>query len=498
MTERSYSAVAARAWGMSSATALACKVITVGTTAVLARLLVPAHFGVVTMGVAVVGLVRYVADLGLGSGVVYVSRGELDGSAATLAAVSGLLGVLLLWAAAPAVAAFNREPALVPIFRFLSLHVLLDSVGGVPRAVLLRQMRYKALYATDLATEVANAVVSVSLAASGAGPWALVWGGLAAGTTRLLSYAWLSRLRPANPLSRLEGIRRMLRYGLASMGTGLATHAYTNADYIVIGRMLGKGPLGIYGKAFNAADFLVQMMSNRVGVILFPVFSAIREDRERVVSGLLRAQLGLALVAPPAFGALAVWAPVLVRVVLGGQWDAVVAPLRILCLYGFVRALLSPRTAVLYAVGRPRADMYLSIGQLLVVLALAILGARYGVVGVAAGVASGWFVWGLASLGVAAHMAGAPLGLLAMAVGLPTLAGAAFALVGLLPPWPGPSAVRALAGSVAGLLAWAFLTLAVRPPLARAGLDPWGLLLGILRGNREKAGERKGAGDCGS
>src|SRR5215469_4814698 len=146
------------------------------STIILARLLMPADFGIVAMVTALTGLASAFADFGLSEAT--IQRKEITHEqVSTLFWINVVIGfglTLITAALGPVLVAFYREPRLLAITLTLSLTFLFGGLRVQANALLKRQMRFAALAFRDVAAYMIAVPLAVGLAWRGAGYWALV------------------------------------------------------------------------------------------------------------------------------------------------------------------------------------------------------------------------------------------------------------------------------------------------------------------------------------
>ena len=162
----------------------------------LARLLVPADFGVVALAYVVLGLVRPLCDVGVGDAI--VQRQELTNrhvrTAATFATLMGIAVAGILVMLAPVFASVMRDPRVVPVLRVLSAALAIRSTAMVSDALLRRRLEFRKQVVIETGSYVVGyGCVAVGLALLGYGVWSLVWGALA--ETLLSSIAQIAVVR---------------------------------------------------------------------------------------------------------------------------------------------------------------------------------------------------------------------------------------------------------------------------------------------------------------
>ncbi|HJY76923.1 MAG TPA: lipopolysaccharide biosynthesis protein [Burkholderiales bacterium] len=353
-------------------------------TAVAARLLLPADYGIMSMAMLAVGLVRMVDDIGLDA-VLVQDRGIAGDSQARLAGLAILIGASASAAMvilAQPIGAFFREPEVAVVVSVLGTLTLIEALQVIPRAALQRALEYRRLAWAQFMQVVATQSLLVLGAYLGWHHWALVSSTLAgAAVVTLLLIAWhpyavrwpRGMMKLATPLA--QGGRILV--------SRVAWYVYTSADQTVVGRLLGKDALGAYSFATTFSTTISQEISSVVIRVVPGVFSSVQDRRDELRRYfLILTELLAYLTLPVSFG-LAVTADLVVRIVLGPQWDAVVVPLQILCFYAAFVSCQVLNVHVLLWTGQFRANMWLNVLAAVVLPIAFYVGAQQGLRGVA-------------------------------------------------------------------------------------------------------------------
>ena len=408
-----------------SASLVAQLVLQFGTAIVLARLLPPADFGLASLALVVVGFVAVLADAGLSSALVY--RRPLASEdirvAFTLSLLMGGSLSLALVLLAPLLAAPFRHDSLVPVLRAESPLFVLAAAGNTARALLRRSLDFRRLFIIDVVSyTIGYALIAVTLAALGFGVWSLVGAALAqagVGSALALTLAW----HPIRPLLMVKEGRQLLGYGGADTLNSVVAYVGRVADNIVIGRWLGTVELGLYSRAFSLFAVPLSYLGTAMTSVLFPVMSEIQGDARRSRSGYLLGVQLMAMIAAPLCAAVIVAAPHLIVGLYGERWSGAVLPLQILASGGTLRAVYHLGAAVTHASGNVMAEVRRQTALAALLYLGALVGTRWGIAGVAAGVLVGmlfmYFAMAHLSLRIvqgtwreflAAHVAGLTLG----------------------------------------------------------------------------------------
>jgi len=362
------------------------KALTFVSTIILARLLAPEHFGLMGYCLAAIQYVDILNDFGMDAAL--ISRRDRVEEAANAAFVIGLVMSLIFfgvsWAAAPAVAVFFREPAVVPLFRTLSLVLIISGSALVPRALLRRGLRFKEKLLPDLTRNLAKGVFSIGLAWAGFGVWSLVWGQVAGEATAAIILWWLARWRPTLALSQ-QVMREMLVFGGHIVGVGIIGAIRSNVDYLLVGRLLGAAALGYYLLAYRIPELIIRSLNYVVGNVAHPALAQLQSDLPQLRSVYLAYVRYIALFTFPAGVGLAVIAEPFIRTVYTDKWEPSIVVMQFIAIAISI-ASVGYVPGVLYkAISRPDILNKMSFVKLPIVVAVLWYCTRWGIVGVAAG-----------------------------------------------------------------------------------------------------------------
>ena len=305
----------------------------------------------------------------------------------TLATVQGLALGLFLWLCAPWLAVFFEIPQLESLVQFLALRPVLAGLGTTSQAILSRNLEFRYLALVNLQSFlISYALVGVSLALMGYGAWALAWAQVIQQVYFLTAVYRKVRhsLRPSLALVEMPGL---FSFGLAGVFAQLGRYAGRNGDSLIITRFLGAEALGFYRRADGLVQAPVTLFSGILSNVLFPAFSSVQTEPERLRSAYRGAVASVSLVCTPPLVWIAVVAPELVRGLFGSNWEPAVPALRVLVFAGIARSVDEVGNALVRAigitVGRVVRDLFYALG----VVCGSLAGLPWGLAGVAAGVA---------------------------------------------------------------------------------------------------------------
>jgi O-antigen/teichoic acid export membrane protein len=363
--------------------------LSVLATVVLARLLTPTDFGIVT---ATVTLLQFgQLALSMGWGVAILRKPVLDSAylSSVFWLVTGVATALTVAVAicAQFLTALIGVSAVAPYLAVLAVSCIPVAAQIVPTSLLQRRLQLRAMHLAGIISVFAYIVVQVVLAVLGAGAWAVIIGIVTQSFVQFAGVSIASRWRP-----RLMFCRALIREDLRLAGGLVVFNALNygvrNADYWVVGRVLGPAALGAYYVAYVLPQILRLRVTWVVGAVLFPVLAHLRSDLERTQQVYAHSVLLGAWIGFPAMGGLAVLAEPVTVTFFGPQWDAAVEPLRWLAFVALIEFVTFAPGVVAQVHGAVHRLLVTNVIRLiLLLLAVVVAGNSFRSVGaVAAGV----------------------------------------------------------------------------------------------------------------
>ena len=367
---------------------------------VLARLVAPKAFGLI----AIAGVFVAFANVFLGSGfaqAVIVQRplrkDHVDTAFWTNTGLGGLLAVIGV-GIAPLYAHLEGNSEVSPVLMALSLDFLIGALGGIPEALLTRELEFRRLSIRTFVSNVIADVLGVVLAFSGAGVWALVVQTL---SQTAIDTAILWVVSPRKPGMHVTKVAfdDMRDFGLNNIGLNGFNLLNRQSDNFLIGTYLGATKLGFYAVAYQILNLFEDAFVNTTQVVMFPIFAAVSGDRKRLERSFEMASRATAILAIPAFVGLALVSRQMIPLLFGHKWNSAVPVAQVLSFIGIVHALTQFNGQVCKAVGKAGIVLRFSVlntGANVIGFFVAV---HYGIFWVAvAYVARGWLLYPLSIL----------------------------------------------------------------------------------------------------
>jgi len=419
---------AVRGVGWAFFSSMSVRVMQAIATLVLAKLLMPADFGVFALATLAINATAILRDVGLAQGLIY-QQGDIGRSANTaflLVAASSVALAVLLFASAPALGlAFSASEIAGPV-RAMSAALIISGAANVPLALLDKQLKFKRRAVPEVAGAIAYAAISIGLAAAGFGVWSLVVGWLGTAVVSTMAAWMVCQWRPTFEFHREEA-RVIVGYGKHLMVASLAVFLFFQIDKAVVGKWLGVAALGFYSMAFTVCNLPATNLTHVVSKVMFPTYSQLQDDLSEMRFVYLRTIKYISLAAFPAAVGILVLSGPAISLFYGEKWMPAIPLFHILAFYGLLRSIGGTAGAVFMSTGRPEFVRRVSVIQLLIAVPLLYpITGVFGTAGVAVLFTSAYAVGTVYSLGKVQQILGIEPMSYVNAVG-PSLAAAALA-----------------------------------------------------------------------
>ena len=363
------------------------EVVAIPTSMVLARLLTPHDFGVAATGWFFSQIANRLTNFGMNTALVQLKEVDatLTSSVFYLNVGAGAVVWAVLTLGADWLGSLYHSVEAAQALPVVALTFLINPLGSVSLALMLRDGRYQALIWLEWLGTFSTAGASVVLAWLGFGYWSLIYGYVLGGAVATIGRVGAAGWRPRLTFS-MASLNQVLSFGVGLHTKRLLDSVAQNVDNLVVGRMLGVTALGFYDKSFTMMNRAVMMLSSAGPMVSFQVLSRLQGDDERFRLAYRKLLVLTTFIAYPAFAFLVVVAPELFLFMFGEQWTPAVWPFRILCIAGALKFVTGYVSSATQARGRAWGEVWRQLAYVFAIVVAAAVGSRFGLVGVSLGV----------------------------------------------------------------------------------------------------------------
>ena len=342
---------------------------------ILGRLLDPSDYGMTAMLAVFSVIANELQSSGFKTGLINLRepRHEDYNAVFWFNVVAGALIYAVLFFAAPLIARFYGNPALIPLSRYVFLGFVFSSFGMAQSAYLTKQMQIKQIAKCGMTATLTSSLVSVAMAAMGFGYWALATQYLmyiAVNTLLLWCFsAWRPTLSPLT--SHLSPLKRLFPFSFRIMLSAIFTQLNANIMNLLLGRFYGEANTGHYNQAYQWSSKCFLLVGNMLKQVDQTVLVGLREERERQLAVLRKMVRFTAFVSFPLLFGLAIVSHEFIMLAIGEKWAFAASLLPLLCLCGAFMPLSTLLTDSV--ISQHRSDIYLWSTIALGVLQIALM-----------------------------------------------------------------------------------------------------------------------------
>jgi lipopolysaccharide exporter len=345
------------------------------STIVLARLLVPADFGLVAMAMILIGALQLLVSFSFDVHLIqnpHAGRDQFDTAWTFNVLFAAICGVVLALLASVA-SDFYREPRLEAIVYFLAMGFAIQGFSNIGPVIFRREMRFDREFRFLLSKRLATLLVTIPLALWLKNYWALVIGQLSGTAASVVISYMVSNYRPRFSLKAKVELFHSSKW---LMINNVLQFMNGRAVDFFIGRLAGAQTLGIFSISTEISTLPTTELVAPINRAAFPGYARAASDTALLRDSFLNVISMIALFALPAGIGIAILADNIVLTLLGAKWAAAVPLIQVLAIYGVIQALQTNIGYVYLAVGSLRLVCSLGILQFVVLLGFLIPGVQ--------------------------------------------------------------------------------------------------------------------------
>lgn len=346
---------------------------------VLARLLLPEHFGLIGMITIFIAFSNALVQSGLDQALIRERNlGREDYSTVFYFNLFvSIIIYIVLFFMAPYIASFFEEPQLIRILRVITLIIIVNSFSVIQRVILIRNVDFKTQTKVSVISGTASGIIAVTMAFLGAGVWSLVFQQVVSRSMEAILLMANNRWKPSLKFN-LTSFKKYFNFGYKLLLSGLIDTFYKNIYFVIIGKIYPASLLGYFTNASKLRDVSSQSVSQAIQKVTYPILSGIQEDETRLASSYKRIiKMSSFLFFPFMLGVAAI-APNLIPFLLGEKWIPSVIYFQLLSIAALLYPIHAINLNILKVKNRSDLFLYLEIIKKLILTVLIILAFTIG------------------------------------------------------------------------------------------------------------------------
>jgi teichuronic acid exporter len=347
---------------------------------ILARLLLPEHFGVIAILMIFIQVAQAFIDSGFSTALIQKKETTYadECSVFYFNLLISIASYGILYITSPWIAVFFKQDVLVKTLRIISLTLIINAVAQIHMTLLAKKLNFKKRFKSNLSGIIGSAVIGIYMAYKGFGVWALVGQQVSRSIIQTVTYWFISPWRPAL-IFQLNAIKQLFSFGSKLLFSGLLDTIFANIYSLFIGKLYSSSSLGFYSRGRNIPFFAMSSVITTITSVMFPVFSKVQNEPERLKYAVKKSLEMTSLMVMLMMTGLAVIAEPLVRILLRDKWLPCVPYLRIICFVCATWPIHVINLQAIAAMGRTDIFLRLEIIKKILIIVSVLVTFKFGI-----------------------------------------------------------------------------------------------------------------------
>lgn len=347
---------------------------------VLARLLSPEEYGLISIIVIFISVFNTIVDSGFSNALIRkVDVTDIDYS--TVFWTNILVSVVLFFAlffSAPAIARFFNQPQLLPLTKVMSCVIIINALAIIQRTILIKNLDFKTQTKVSVISSLISGGLGIVMALFGFGVWSLVAQQISRQLLNSLFLWVFTKWVPHLDFS-VQSFKVLFGFSWKLLVSGLIDTIWKEIYQVVIGKFYSPATLGQYTRAQQFGSIFSSNLTSVVQRVSYPVLSEIQDDKERLKNAYRKVIKVTMLVTFCCMLGLAAIAKPMIVTLIGEQWLPAVPFLQIICLNMMLYPLHAINLNMLQVQGRSDLFLKLEIIKKLIAVGPLLLGIFIGI-----------------------------------------------------------------------------------------------------------------------
>lgn len=339
---------------------------------VLARLLDPEHYGMLSLMVIFTTLANVFIQNGFNTALIQ-NKDVTEEDYSSVFWVSLTIAAImygLIFISAPAIAAFYSVPDIILPLRVLALMLIPGALNSIQLAKVSREMDFKKVFYGNIAGIIIAGIISIVIAYMGGGLWALVVQSILSTIVTCSVMFFTVSWRP-RAVCNWKRVSVLFRFGWKLLVSSLLDTLYQDLRSLVIGKKYNSETLAYYDRGKQFPQFIITAVNSTVQSVMLPAMSAQQDDKAKVKEMMRTSMAMSAYIIFPMMAGLAAVSTPLVSLLLTDKWLPCVPYMQVYCFSLAFYPVHSCNLQAINAMGR--SDLFLKLEIIKKIYGIAVL-----------------------------------------------------------------------------------------------------------------------------
>lgn len=347
--------------------------ITLLSTIILGRLLTPDDFAIIGLVTVFTALSQMMVDSEMGGAL--LRKKTVDNTDySTLFyynLATSIVIYIILYVAAPYIAAYYALPVLTDVVRVISLTIIIHAFRVVQRIMIFRDLKFKTYAIINVVSGLLSLGVAVWVALNGFSYWALVWQQITIAVFNVLFMELYNQFIPSLTFSK-ESFKYQFSFGISLLGSDAVKTIANNIAPNIIGKISSLMFTGYYSQMSRLTNFCQSSLGSLMDQTIFPMMAKLEKisDVRATYHKLLKTVTLVIIIITLIF---IIFAPMIINLVVGEQWLPATWIFRILSLAILPTCIQILCRNILKTLGATKKVLYLETVKSALLLSLLII-----------------------------------------------------------------------------------------------------------------------------
>ena len=343
-------------------------------TIILARLLLPENYGVVSIATIFMSFCDALVVGGFSDTLIQKKDADdIDFSTMFWFVLAfGFLMFGIVFAIAPLAETFFKTSMVCVTLRVMAVRLPINAVNSIQSAYISKHMKYKYFFFATLIGTVVSAVVGIVMAYMGYGVWALVAQYLTNSVVDTLVIWFTCGWHPSFKFS-LKRLKSLYSFGWKMQLSTLIVTIYVEVESLCIGRKYTSADLAYYEKGRQFPKMIMHNIQTSISKVMLPAFSKISDKKDETKRLAKRSvSISTYLMAPLLIG-LILCSKEFVIAVLTDKWLPAVPFMQLLSVYYLIEPIMAFNKQIVIAAGKSALYLKMEIAKKTVGISLLLI-----------------------------------------------------------------------------------------------------------------------------
>lgn len=368
-----------RAAIINAAASYSCVILQLMFSAVLARILLPEHYGILGVMTVFTTFFAVLANMGIGTAV--IQNKELDkediSNIFTFNLYIAIAFSLMFAAFSIPLSSFYNNGEYVPIGCLLAISLFFSTMNMVPNALLMKDKKFVTIGLRMIIVTVVSSSIAIVFAWMGFKYYALAVQSI---IQAFVNFLWnYSSTRIKLKLKcNFKSVKKIFTFSLYQFAFNVFNYFARNADNLLIAKFMGDTQLGYYDKAYKLALYPEQNLTNVINPVMHPILSEHQNDKQYIYDKYMSVVKILSLLGMFACIYMYFASYEIICIMFGKNWAAAIPCIQMLSISVWAQVVNSSSGAIFQSLGNTKNLFITGVMTSLCTLVGIILGIIFG------------------------------------------------------------------------------------------------------------------------